>query len=180
MNNKTHTMSFSYDTTNSGFYDDSVKLNCKIMDDLQNNAYFFNKEQSNYSVDDSKTFMRCFTDPVLEQKLRTDHLSLKYRCGIKKPPVKDYSDCLGYSCNKDQHNMFAYNLDEFNTYHNYPVCKYRNNEEEPTCCPENIQIFNNWTKRHNISQVTKERQELLMQDQEIPLIKMQPCKIEYP
>lgn len=171
-------MSFSYDTNNSSFYDESVKLNCKIIDNLQNDSYFYNKEQNDYSVNDSKTFMRCFIDPVLEQKLRTDHLSLQYRCAVNKPAVKDYSDCLGYACNKDQHNQFAYRLDEFNTYHNYPVCKYRNEDSEATCCPENIQIFNNWTKRHNISQVTKDRQELIMEDQKIPLIKMQPCKLD--
>ena len=124
-------MSFSYDTNNSSFYDESVKLNCKIKDNLQNDSYFYNKEQNDYSVNDSKTFMRCFIDPVLEQKLRTDHLSLQYRCAINKPPVKDYSDCLGYECNKDQHNQFAYHLDEFNTYHTFVVqTKYRDELKE--------------------------------------------------
>jgi uncharacterized protein with PIN domain len=171
-------MTFSYDTQNSSYYEQSVKLNCKIIDNLQTNSHFDNKEKSMYFVDDSTTHMRCFIDPVLEQKLKTDHLSLDYRCGIVKPPAKQYSDCLGYACNKDTHNQFAYNLDEFNTYHNYPVCKYRNNETEVTCCPENIQIFNNWTKRHAISEHPKVNSHLLMED--IPIVKHEGCRIEHP
>jgi hypothetical protein len=43
------------------------------------------------------------------------------------------------------------------------------------CCPENIQVFNNWTKRHNAVRQINDTQELIMEEFEIPSLKYYKC-----
>lgn len=171
---------YNHDTTNSDLYNASFSYNCdlKKQKELQDNTNDLGLRD--YALNEDYTYMRCFKDPNLEHKLRSDTFDLKYRCVskdyIRTPSTKLYSDCLGYDC-KRENNEFMYDLDEFNTYHNYPVCKYRGTTEASTCCPENIQIFNNWTRRSMaIPQRPKPNNELLMEDTKIPSLTYHTCE----
>lgn len=166
-------MFYEIDTEDSSLYEDSLKLHCNMKDALQNSYYNKNKNISEYSTSYDKTYMRCFKDVNLEDMYRKDTFQLKYRCGYTEDSSLNntkYSDCLGYSCNKEQ-NEFLYNLDEFNTYHNYLVC----DDNSMTCCPENIQIFNNWTRRHMPVKPVKPPQDIIMDEQEIPKLTYNKC-----
>lgn len=171
---------YNHDTTNSDLYNASFLYNC----DLKQQKEFQDKTNDlgirDYTLNEDYTYMRCFKDPKLEHKLRSDTYDLKYRCVSKEylrtPSTKVYSDCLGYDCKREK-NEFMYDLDEFNTYHNYPVCKFRGTTEESTCCPENTQIFNNWTRRSMaFPQRPKPNNELLMEETKIPALTYHTCE----
>jgi predicted esterase YcpF (UPF0227 family) len=168
---------YNPDIKNSSIYEASLKLNCNIKDNLQ---AFYNRNNTDikdYSLNEQKTHMRCFKDTVLEDRLITDQFLLQYRCGIdNKKNNKEYSNNVGYACNREP-NELLYNLDEYNTYHNYPVCKLSDDNKKMSCCPENIQIFNNWTRRHIITPVVHKKQDLIMEDQHIPRLTYSKCHL---
>lgn len=171
----------NFDTDNSDIYMQSMLLNC----DLKSQKEFYDKRNDNvvmaYNLSEDKTHMRCFKDPVLEQNLRTDIYSLDYKCKNDVYPMADknkvYSQCLGYECNREK-SEFMYDLDEFNTYHNYPVCKNREGNTF-TCCPENIQIYNNWTKRQYAFKKPSIPKPLIMKEEKIPPLTYNECCYHY-
>jgi hypothetical protein len=172
---------FKYDTENSDLYNASFMYNCHMKKNKECGDKVFDTGYNNYALDDAYSHLRCFIDPVMEQKLRTDVYSLKYRCldneQRRNPSSKTYSTCLGYDCKRES-NEFMYELDEFNTYHNYPVCKFRGKATKSTCCPENTQIFNNLTRRSmSFPQKPKPPQELLMEDAKIPSLTYHECRL---
>jgi len=139
-----------------------------------------------YALNEDFSHMRCFKESDLEHKLRSDTYDLQYRCIPEKykrtPSTKVYSTCLGYECKRDEPNGFMYEMDEFNTYHNYPVCKYRednnNNSIVSTCCPENTQVFNNWTRRSmGFPQPPRADKDLLIEESKIPALTYNECHI---
>lgn len=180
------------DINNSDVYNQSFALNNNLKKALSNDERIQTHTFGTFGVDPVTTNMRGFKDYDLEFKYQTDQYSLKYKteCPIKPIiPQTKYSDCLGYSCLRDTNSSknFMYELDEYNTYHNYPVCKYRDNPDKSSfldnhsermgCCPENIQIFNNWTGRRNAVKANRDdnSQELIMEEFEIPTLKYNKC-----
>lgn len=172
---------YKHDTQNSDLYNASFMYNCELKKEKD---YLDTKNDvglRDYSLNEAYSHMRCFKNPELESKLITDTYDLKYRCVdkeyLRKPSTQTYSDCLGYDC-KYEANEFMYELDDFNTYHNYPVCKQRDEEsEQSTCCPENIQVFNNLTRRNmSFPQSPKPKQDLLMDETKIPSITYHECR----
>lgn len=179
------------DINNSEIYDQSLALNDHLKKKLTDDESNQNRTFGTFGVDPVTTNMRCFKDYDLEFKYQTDQYSLKYK--TECPPEKkmnniEYSDCLGYSCLRDKNSSenFMYDLDEYNTYHNYIVCKYRDNPDKSSdntyqqmgCCPENTQIFNNLTKRHNAVRLQNNddsKQELIMEEFKIPMLKYYKC-----
>lgn len=78
----------------------------------------------------------------------------KDTCAIKPRSKTNYPDRIGYDANIDT----IYTLDDYNTYHNYPVCvnkeqhhKHKNGHDtlQKCCAPKNVQIFDNCTKKTN-------------------------------
>ena len=134
------------DIANSSLYETSVRVNCILQNIEQSKHKDLNTKLKGSVTEKSSTIMREFIEPVYEHKLKTDQYDNKYKCHYVDPSHdKDrvYSTCLGFECNTDM----MYKLDDFNTYHNYPVCKVRE-DGQVTCCPENIQIFDNMTRRN--------------------------------
>jgi hypothetical protein len=178
------------DINNSDIYNQSFALNDYLKNELTHDEKIQNRTFGTFGVDPVTTNMRCFKDYDLEFKYQTDQYSLKYKteCPEKRNVNIEYSDCLGYSCLRDTNSSknFMYDLDEYNTYHNYLVCKNRdkpdkssfsnNTSQQMGCCPENIQVFNNWTKRHNaVRQINDGTQELIMEEFKIPILKYYKC-----
>lgn len=146
-------MYYQADISASDVYNQSMSYQCNLKEQKSLLEEKNDINILNYSLSFDKTNMRCFKNSDLEQKLRTDTFDTAYKCSgpnipyVRNPSTKTYSECLGYECNNEA-NEFLYKLDEFNTYHNYPVCKARNDDEQITCCPENTQLFNNLTRRN--------------------------------
>ena len=173
------------DISDSDIYNLSMQYQCGLKDKKENYDVSMNCGLTDYSLSEEKTHMRCFIEPVLEQKLKTDTFDTSYKCGgpnkiyKRTPSDKVYSTCLGYDCHKED-NDFMYELDDYNTYHNYPVCKYRDDEKKTkTCCPENTQIFYNLTRR-NVGFPYKERKENTNLDKfffDIPDLKYNKCRL---
>lgn len=171
---------YNHDTANSAMYNASFLYNCDLRKQKEWQDEANDASVRNYALSDDNTYRRGFKDPNLEHKLRSDTFDLKYRCVSKEymrtPSTKLYSDCLGYDCNRNG-NDFMYDLDEFNTYHNYPVCKFRGTTKASTCCPENTQIFNNLTRRSMaFPQRPKPNRELLMEETKIPSLTYHNCE----
>jgi hypothetical protein len=167
---------YENDINDSQTYLNSVRMHCDLMHTQTNTYMDAVNKTADYIGDGVATNMRCFKDPELEQNFKLDQYNLNYRCDpfISRDNQKDYSDCLGYACNREE-DAFMYALDEFNTYHNYLVCKNKHDNDMITCCPENIQIFNNWTKRHMAYKPTRPKQDLFIEEQKIPLITYKRC-----
>jgi hypothetical protein len=161
------------DISDSSLYNRSIEVNC-ILQDVENKQYMYNNSALNASfVNDSSTMMRGFIETTFEQKLRTDQFENKYRCSVESSfDNTTYPNALGYECNT---NMM-YELDEFNTYHNYPVCKIRENNEV-SCCPENIQIFDNLTRRNVELSTHKPLQDLIIEQTIIPGLTYNKCHL---
>ena len=173
-----------FDTQDSDAYCESRNIH----DVLNNHA------TQNSSVDTSEHFFGprarygCVKNTDLEHNLFTDQYNLsKYKSFCdkdKKCAEKQYSDCLGYECNRNHPHDFMYPLDEYNTYHNYLVCEQTKSKDEyntfsQACCPKNIQIFNNLTRRHlGVPQNNKPSQTLIMDDQAIPIVTMKRCYLD--
>ncbi len=145
-------MYYQPDISDSDIYNQSMRYQCNLKEQKTLLEDSTDMRLEGYSLSGDKTHMRCFKDPVLEQKLRTDTYDITNKCGgptvpyVRNSSTKTYSECLGYDCNRED-NEFMYKLDEFNTYHNYPVCKLRGDSKQLTCCPENTQLYNNVTRR---------------------------------
>lgn len=170
------------DTINSTTYTDSLLLNNQYIQDLEDQYNETNRSASSLFVDKDQFNYKCVDNIVLEDKIRKNALLLfNNKCFVPPcKPNKTYSNALGYACNKEPNN-FLYKLDEHNTYHNYPVCKKNddNNDKSITCCPENIQLFNNWTRRRlpvNTS-TNKPKKELIMLVDRIPSLKYNECQL---
>lgn len=172
--NRTVVDYYQPDISNSCLYDQSVNVNC-ILQTEENAKYTkWNTYLNESYVEPSSTSMRCFIEPRDEFKLKTDQYLNDYRCHVDSSTnTFEGDDCLGFECNKGM----MYKLDEFNTYHNYPVCRFRdeNNKEEMTCCPENIQIFDNITRRNVEIPVIKPDNDLIMNTPIIPQLKYNKC-----
>lgn len=162
------------DIHDSDTYTDSVLYNCY----LQEGQTLLDDAVQTFPLNNEKHMRGCI-DRVKEQHLKTDQYDSKYRCHFERKPDKgDYSDCLGYSCNREK-NEFMYKLDEFNTYRNYPVRHGGSTiTSSPGFCPENVQLFNNWTKRHDESFETyKTENNLIMNEEKIPMVSYKTCCI---
>jgi hypothetical protein len=127
-------------------------------------------------------------DATIEHNLWTDQYNTnkyKVNCAYKiydeMNQGKNYSDCLGYECNRNHPHDFMYLLDEYNTYHNYPVCTMDPNIQTINCCPKNVQIFNNLTRRHYAHpQPARTPVTLFIEDDKIPMATMNSCSVVYP
>tara|TARA_B110000261_G_C13073321_1_gene353074 strand:- start:264 stop:773 length:510 start_codon:yes stop_codon:yes gene_type:complete len=167
-------MYYTDDIANSYLYDNSVKVDC-LSTQIKNQMYLSQNMALNTSfLDESSTIMRGFIDTTNEHKLKTDTYDNKYRCYEKVSDHGcDYPDYIGYECNTGM----LYKLDEFNTYHNYPVCKIRDEQQEITCCPENIQIFDNITRRNIELPSHDEDRDLIIQESHIPQLQYNRCQL---
>ena len=159
------------DISNSSLYNKSVDMDCMLQIAESVKYQKLNHKINNFITEEASTMMREYIDPIYEHKLRTDQYNNQYRCYVN--PIVDerfYSDCLGFECNT---NML-YKLDDFNTYHNYPVCKVRDNNEI-TCCPENVQIFDNMTRRNVEIPDTRPKYDLIVDKPMIPKLVYNKC-----
>ena len=169
------------DISNSSLYDRSVDVNCILHTEAHNKYTSWNTQMNDAFVEPASTSMRCFINPRDELKLKTDQYLNDYRCHVDSSTESfKGDDCIGFECNKGM----MYKLDEFNTYHNYPVCKVRdtNNEadsKEMTCCPENIQIFDNVTRRNIEIPQVKPDNDLIMDTPIIPQLRYNKCYLKY-
>lgn len=160
------------DISNSSLYEKSTAINC-LLEKKEDIKYTnVNKLLNQSVIEEASTNMRGFIEPVYEQHLKTDQYANKNRCYVNPSTdtTMNYSDCVGFECNT---NMM-YELDNFNTYHNYPVCKVRENKEV-TCCPENIQIFDNITRRNIEIPDSKQRYDLFVNEPIIPKLTYNKC-----
>lgn len=158
------------DVSDSSLYEQSFHVNC-VLQKNENERYSFLNESMNKSyLEEASTSMRCYIERDQEHKLRVDHLDNKYRCHVEPPNKQSESvDCVGYECNQGM----MYKLDNFNTYNNYPVCKIR--DEKISCCPENIQIFDNITRRNIEILDTRPKHELIVDSPIIPKLVYNKC-----
>jgi hypothetical protein len=161
------------------FYKDDVVdshlyvQSCLINSDLihKNNIANMGLNRGNSIRNELNVQCKSIKDPMKEHFLLRPRFNAKYVCD----EITQYSepftdDSLGYECNKG----FMYELDEFNTYHNYPVCSLRDNNI--ACCPKNVQIFNNITKRNNEVPMHVRNDILLFKDN-IPHLKYNTCQL---
>lgn len=160
-----------HDIANSLLYTKSVELNC-MLENIENSMYTNdNNEMSKSFVNESSTMMRGFIDPYKEQTLRTEQYDIKNKCYANSSYDNTvYPNSIGYECNTNM--MYA--LDNFNTYHNYPVCKIRDNNKV-ACCPENIQIFDNITRRNVEIPSDRPAHDLIVEAPIIPQLQYNKC-----
>lgn len=158
--------------SNSPLYDRSIEVNCLLEKD--GSLKYVKNNDSLYSsfINESSTMMRDYIDPAYELKIKTDQYDNKYRCYTNSScnnTTTVYPNNIGYECNT---NMM-YKLDEFNTYNNYPVCKFKDNEM--ICCPENIQIFDNITRRNVEISTDRPNEDLIIEQPIIPSLEFNKC-----
>ena len=169
-----------FDIQNSSSYDESIRQHNRL-NNIANEEFLRISRINNNHTFEIQDIMasrskECVKDTSLEYNLLTDQYNLgKYKsfCPTNEDH-KNYSDCLGYQCNRNHPHDFMYQLDEYNTYHNYLVCDYN----EKICCPKNTQIFNNLTRRHHSSpQSNKQQTTLILEENNIPIVTMKECKL---
>lgn len=165
------------DVSNSSLYERSIDVNCILQNEENEKYTLWNTSLNSAYVEPSSTSMRCFINTNDELKMKTDQYLNDYRCHVDSSSDSFQNDnCIGYECNKGM----MYKLDEFNTYHNYPVCKFRtSNSEEMSCCPENVQIFDNITRRNIEMPNIKPDNDLIMDTPIIPQLKYNKCYLKY-
>lgn len=171
-----------FDTQNSSTYNESLNTHLKLEEKQSNNLADISGvyNDNTFEIEDimAARSMRCQKDTTLEFNLLTDQFNIpKYKTYCPSTPIasKEYSDCLGYQCNRNHPHDFMYQLDEYNTYHNYLVC---DEPERKTCCPKNVQIFDNWTRRHHSTvQDPKPPTTLILEENKIPLVTMKQCNL---
>ena len=162
------------DVSNSSLYEQSLHVNC-VLQTKENEKYSSINDSLNKSyTEEESTSMRCYIEREQEQRLRVDQFENKYRCHVDSSNDQDaYDDCVGYECNRGM----MYKLDNFNTYHNYPVCKIR--DEKISCCPENVQIFDNMTRRNIEIPYTRPMHDLIVDSPIIPKLEYNKCFYKY-
>ena len=168
---------YTHDIADSDLYKQSLDVGCSLHN-ATHAAYSSRiQQQAAYGLNYDSTHYRGYIDSDREHQFRTDQFDLKYRCPSSNDAQHTYTndDSLGYACNKG----FMYELDEHNTYHNYIVCKNRDDATTMTCCPENIQIFNNLTRRTMEQQPHKPKAVLFVEDEKIPTVTYSKCKLPY-
>jgi len=160
---------YKHDVSNSKLYNESCLLNCDLVEKKEGYVNMLNDEIRDYT--ETKTNCETRKDTITEHFLFTDQFDLKYRCDATLPSQSTFNDdCLGYECNK----RFMYELDEFNTYHNYPVCT--TTDEGIACCPKNVQIFNNITRRNN-EIPSRVSDSILLFEDDIPKLQYNTCRL---
>jgi hypothetical protein len=130
------------DTKDSSLYEKSCLLNHDLVNSKRVNESYMNYKNSVHAF--ATNHCQQIRDTDKEDLIFKDQYDLKYRCkDASLPKVPDFVDnSLGYECNKG----FMYTLDNYNTYHNYLVCE--NTEKGKVCCPKNVQLFRNHTRRN--------------------------------
>ena len=167
---------YKADISNSTLYNRSFEVNNILRNEEAEKYDSWNTHLNAAYVEPESTSMRCFIEPTTELKLKTDQYLNDYRCHVESSTGSfKADDCIGFECNKGM----LYKLDSFNTYHNYPVCKVREDQKEMTCCPENIQIFDNLTRRNVQVPVIKPDNDLIMDTPIIPQLKYNKCFLKY-
>lgn len=162
---------YQHDVANSKLYEQARLLNCDLVNTRNVADGFFNKQVTNYATVD--TTCRDTKSPDTEHFLITDQFNLKYRCEDATLPTNPFvDDSLGFATNKG----FMYALDDFNTYHNYPVCTTKESGEM-ACCPKNVQIFRNMTRRNHEVPPRETEQSVLMFDDNLPKLTYNTCKL---
>lgn len=161
---------YQHEIANSKLYEKSRLLNCDLVNTRNVSEGFMNRQLTNYATVDTSCSKE--NSPDTEHFLITDQFNAKYRCEDATQPTNPFVDnSLGFAANKG----FMYGLDDFNTYHNYPVCT--KNENGEACCPKNVQIFRNMTRRNNEIPAREMEQSVLLFDDNIPKLTYNTCKL---
>lgn len=161
---------YQHEVADSKLYEQSHLLNCDLANTRNVSDGFLNRQLADYVTVDTSCAKE--KNPDTEHLLITDQFNLKYRCEDATQPTNPFVDnSLGFATNKG----FMYGLDDFNTYHNYPVCT--KNEHGEACCPKNVQIFRNMTRRNNELPVRATEQSVLLFDDNIPKLTYNTCKL---
>lgn len=172
---------YAHDVADSDLYKQSLDMGCALHNAKHAAYTHHTRQHASYGVNYDHTRFRGLLDTDREQQFRTDQFDLRYRCPPSQEEMQSSrlanadmpNDDLGYACNKG----FMYELDSHNTYHNYIVCKNRDTSIAQTCCPENIQIFNNITRRTIEQDHRKPDNVLFVEDEKIPTLTYSQCML---
>lgn len=163
------------DISDSELYKKSQEIDCLQQKHSKNNERLYDI----YS-DDVTRYYDGFIDQSTQFHIQTVNFESKMRCFNDELFRKSshYPDFIGYEANRGM----MYKLDEFNTYNNYPVCKVREEKQQGnlvSCCPKNVQIFDNLTRRRYAypQEVKQERNILLVEETKIPELKFHQCRL---